>query len=156
MTQHGTIAKQLFLDGCNCAQAVLVAFEDMTGLDRPTAMKLASSFGGGLGRMREVCGAVSGASMVLGLLKGSSDPTDHAAKTAHYHLNQEFARRFREANGSIICRELLNGIGSAGGDPEQRDEHYYRKRPCPLLVEQAADIIDALLGEIDTAERVVE
>ena len=156
MTDHGKIAKDLFLSGCNCAQAVLCAFEDLTGLDRNTAMRLSSSFGGGLGRMREVCGAVSGGAMVLGLLKGPADPTDHAAKTAHYHLVQEFARRFKAENGSVICRELLAGAGTPGSDPEKRSDSYYQKRPCPLLVEQAAQILDDLLADIEKAQDVVE
>ena len=88
---HGEKAEKLFKEGYNCAQSVLCAFEDVTGFERETAAKLASSFGGGLGRMREVCGAVSGAAMVLGLAKGYSDPEDFDAKKAHYALIQEFA-----------------------------------------------------------------
>ena len=144
--QHGETAEQLFRDGYNCAQAVLIAFADVTGLERDTAARLASSFGGGLGRMREVCGAVSGASMVLGLVKGYADPTDADAKKAHYHLVQEFARRFREQNGSIICRDLLSGTAvRQGNDPEARTAAYYQKRPCPALVRQAAEILDEML-----------
>ena len=146
MKQHGELAYQLFLDGYNCAQAVFCAFEDMTGIDRDTGAALASSFGGGLGRMREVCGAVSGAAMVLGLAKGYSDPGNAEQKRSHYHLIQEFARRFKEKNGSIICRELLSGAGAApGNDPEARTEEYYKKRPCPQIVRQAADILDNML-----------
>lgn len=156
MTKHGEKAKDLFLSGYNCAQAVLCAFEDLTGLERDTALRLSSSFGGGLGRMREVCGAVSGAAMVLGLLKGPSDPADHAAKTAHYHLIQEFARRFREQNGSIICRELLSGAGTPGSEPEKRSDSYYKKRPCPVMVQQAADIIDDLLLETEPKDARAE
>ena len=144
--QHGETAEQLFRDGYNCAQAVLMAFADVTGLEPDTAARLASSFGGGLGRMREVCGAVSGASMVLGLAKGSADPTDADAKKEHYHLVQEFARRFREQNGSIICRDLLSGTAvRQGSDPEARTAAYYKKRPCPALVRQAAEILDEML-----------
>ena len=99
-----------------------------------------------MGRMREVCGAVSGASMVLGLVKGYADPTDADAKKAHYHLVQEFARRFREQNGSIICRDLLSGTAvRQGNDPEARTAAYYQKRPCPALVRQAAEILDSML-----------
>ena len=144
MTQHSMIAKSLFESGYNCAQAVLCAFADVTGLDQDTALRLASSFGGGLGRMREVCGAVSGAAMVLGLVCGSPDPTDHTAKTAHYHRVQDFARQFRERSGSIICRELLAGVGTPGDDPEQRTAAYYKKRPCAELVAQAAEILEQL------------
>lgn len=147
MIEHGKIAEDLFRQGYNCAQSVLLAFSDITGLDDTSAAMLASSFGGGLSRMREVCGAVSGAAMVLGIVKGYSDPTDHQAKKAHYHLVQEFARRFKERNGSIVCRELLAGAdASVGGDPAERTEAYYKKRPCPKLVRIAAEITDDLLN----------
>ena len=147
MTNHGEKAEKLFLKGYNCSQSVLLAFSDLTGLDDETAAKLASSFGGGLGRMREVCGAVNGAAMVLGLLRGYSDPDDYAAKNAHYALVQEFARRFKEENGSIICRELLSGTGAADGNmPEKRTDEYYKKRPCPAIVRQAAKILDEMLS----------
>ena len=145
---HGEKAEKLFLEGYNCAQSVLCAFEDVTGFERETAAKLASSFGGGLGRMREVCGAVSGASMVLGLAKGYCDPKDFEAKKAHYARVQEFARRFKEQNGSIICRELLSGVDTEkGGVPEKRTEQYYHKRPCALLCRQAAEILDEMFTE---------
>ena len=145
MKDHSAIAKQFFLDGYNCAQAVLLAFGDVTGLETETAAKLASSFGGGLGRMREVCGAVSGAAMVLGIARGYADPTDHEAKKEHYRAVQEFAHRFKERNGSIICRELLGGVGAPGTEPEQRTAEYYKKRPCPELVARAAQILDEML-----------
>lgn len=148
MKNHGEIAEKLFREGYNCAQAVLIAFSDETGLDQETAARVASSFGGGLARMREVCGAVSGAAMVLGMLKGYADPTDPTAKKAHYHLVQEFARRYKELNGSIICRELLKGVDTVkGSDPEARTDAYYRKRPCPALIHQAADILDEMLSK---------
>lgn len=151
MTDHGERAKALFLEGYNCAQAVFCAFEDETGLSRETAAKLASSFGGGMGRLREVCGAVSGALLTLGFLRGYADPRDPQAKKDHYRLVQEFARRSREQNGSIICRELLRGVETTpGGEPEPRTPEYYRKRPCPELIRQAAAIVDELLAE--TAE----
>lgn len=149
MKQHGSIAEGLFKEGYNCAQAVLIAFGDLTGLEQDTAAKLASSFGGGFGRMREICGAVSGAGMVLGIVRGNADPTDNEAKKTHYALIQEFARRFKEQNGSVICRELLSGVPdtTTGGEPEPRTQEYYRKRPCPALVRQAAEILDAMLSE---------
>lgn len=144
---HGKKAKELFLQGYNCAQSVLLAFGDLTGLEEDTAAKLASSFGGGLGRLREVCGAVSGAAMVLGILEGYDDPNDTEAKKTHYHRIQEFTKRFKEQNGSIICRELLKGVKTVeGGDPEARTADYYKKRPCPDLVEQAAQILDEMLS----------
>ena len=118
--------------GYNCAQAVACAFCDVTGLTMEAAARMASSFGGGLGRLREVCGTVSGAALVLGIVRGYSDPKDYAAKKAHYALVQEFARRFREANGSIVCRELLAGSAPPrGGAPEARTEEYYKSAPAP-------------------------
>ena len=107
---HAEKAEAYFRQGYNCAQSVLLAFGDMTGLDDETALRVSSSFGGGLGRLREVCGAVSGACMVLGLVKGYTDPDDREGKRAQYRLVQEFAERFREQNGSIVCRELLSGV----------------------------------------------
>lgn len=147
MSKHGDLAERLFREGYNCSQAVLLAFADVTGLDNDTAAKLASGFGGGLGRMREVCGAVSGAAMVLGLVRGYSDSKDAEAKKQHYKLIQEFAARFKEKNGSIICRELLTGVKTVeNGEPEPRTETYYKKRPCPLLVRDAAEILDDMIG----------
>ena len=146
--EHAEKARALFLEGFNCAQAVLCAFEDVTGLDRETSARLASSFGGGMGRLREVCGTVSGALLVLGQLCGYSDPEDARAKTEHYHLVQEFARRFKEINGTIICRELLEGVKTQpGNDPEARTAEYYASRPCLRHVGEAAEIVDQLLRE---------
>lgn len=143
---YAKTAEELFKNGCNCSQAVLLAFSDKTGLDEETSLKLASSFGGGMGRMREVCGAVSGALMVLGIVKGYSDLSDANAKKEHYALVQEFARLFKEENGSIICRELLSGVNATeGGVPEERTETYYRKRPCSELCFTAAKITEELL-----------
>lgn len=106
---HAAEARALFLEGYNCAQAVFCAFGDVTGLERDTSARLASSFGGGLGRLREVCGAVSGAAMVLGAAKGYAEPKDTKAKKEHYERVREFAGRFRDSEGSILCRELLSG-----------------------------------------------
>ena len=144
MNDHVERARELFCQGYNCAQAVLCAFGDVTGLDRDAAARLASSFGGGLGRLREVCGAVSGAAIVLGIARGYDDPTDPEAKKNHYRLIQDFAERFTEANGSIICRELLSGVeATIGGAPEARTETYYAARPCPNLVASAIAAEDA-------------
>ena len=146
MSEHAQLARSLFLQGYNCSQAVFCAFCDVTGLEIDAAARMASSFGGGLGRLREVCGTVSGAALVLGMTRGYADPKDYAAKKVHYALVQEFARRFREANGSIVCRELLRGVNvTEGGDPERRTAEYYRKRPCPNLAYCAAEILDGML-----------
>ena len=148
MSNHAELARELFMQGYNCAQAVVCAFCDVTGLEIDAAARMASSFGGGLGRLREVCGTVSGAALVLGIVKGYADPEDYAAKKAHYALVQDFARRFREANGNIVCRELLKGIGATeGGAPEARTEAYYKKRPCPNLAYCAAEILDEMLKD---------
>lgn len=148
---HAEKAEELFLEGYNCAQAVVCAFGDLTGLETDEAARLASSFGGGMGRMREVCGTVSGALMVLGLLRGYADPKDGAAKTAHYHLVQEFIRRFQKLNGTILCRELLKGVRTVPGrDPEPRTPEYYASRPCLRHVGEAAQIVDALLAAAAT------
>ena len=148
MIDHAALARALFTQGYNCAQSVLCAFGDVTGLDTEAAARMASSFGGGLGRLREVCGAVSGAALVLGIARGYADPADAQAKKDHYHRVQTFARRFQAENGSYICRELLSGVRTApGDDPEARTAEYYKKRPCPDLVWQAAHILEAMLGE---------
>ncbi len=146
---HAEEAKRLFMQGYNCSQAVFCAFCDLTGLDIDTAARLSSSFGGGIGRLREVCGTVSGALLALGLLRGYSDPADPEAKPAHYCLVREFARRFREKNDSIVCRELLKDVPvTPGGTPEARTPEFYARRPCLRLVGEAAEILDGLLAEV--------
>ncbi len=150
MTDHAGRAKALFLGGYNCAQAVFCAFTDVTGLDMTASARLSSSFGGGLGRLREVCGAVSAAAMVLGMAKGYDKPGHPELKKHHYELVRQFAARFREEGGSIICRELLSAAGlpvEEGGTPEARTAEFYEKRPCPKLVWQAARILDDMLAE---------
>lgn len=146
--QHGELARQNFENGCNCAQSVLLAFSDLTGLDDAVAMRLASGLGGGMARLREVCGAVSGMFLAAGMLLGDSGTPDRAAKTDLYARLQALAAQFREENGSIICRELLRGVQTAPGNaPEARTASYYRKRPCAELCRSAADLLDALLSE---------
>lgn len=141
--EHGKIAEENFKSGCNCAQAVLVAYSDELGIDRNTALKLASSFGGGMGRLREVCGAVSAMFMVAGLKYGYDDLNDPDAKKAHYELIQKLAAEFKQQNGSIVCRELLSlPSGADEPNPEQRTEKYYKKRPCADLCKCACDILD--------------
>lgn len=136
-------AKQRFLDGCNCAQAVFLAFSDLYDIDEKTALRLSSSFGGGIGRLREVCGCVSGMCMAAGLLYGYDDINDHDAKSEHYKRIQDLAEKFRNENGSIICRELL-GIGEKQEShiPEKRTAEYYKKRPCAELTAIAAAILE--------------
>ena len=148
MTNHAEIAKQLFFKGYNCAQSVFCAFTDVTGYDIDTSARMASSFGGGLGRLRETCGAVSAAALILGIVNGYADPADYEAKKQHYELVREFADKFKEKDKSIICRELLTEASlnpESGGAPEQRSEEYYQKRPCPNLVYDAALILDEMI-----------
>lgn len=143
LSKHSEIAKALFCEGYNCAQAVFAAFCDEMGLEFETALRLSSSFGGGMGRLREVCGAVSGMFMVAGMLRGYSDPKDKAAKAEHYALVQTLAKRFEEENQSIICRELLGlSVKKEAPTPEERTREYYKKRPCAELVACAAEILD--------------
>ena len=145
---HAKEAERLFLEGYNCAQAVFCAFRDVTGMELDAAARLSSAFGGGRGRLREVCGAVSGARLVLGMLRGYDDPKDPDQKKAHYALVQKFARRFQEKNGTIICRELLENVPiTPGGVPEERTPDFYARRPCPRLVDDAAAILDEILAE---------
>lgn len=136
-------AIELFKQGYNCSQSVFGAFYKECGIDFETAIKLSSSFGGGMGRLREVCGAVSGMFMVVGMIYGYTDPKDKASKTEHYKRIQELAESFKEKNGSIVCRELLGlEVKSETYVPEDRTTEYYKKRPCAELVGDAAEIID--------------
>jgi len=142
---HSEIAMDLFKQGYNCCQAVFGAFCEELGMDFETAMRLSSSFGGGMGRLREVCGAVSGMFMVAGLKYGYSSPLDSEAKSKHYELIQNLAKSFNDKNNSIICRELL-GLKTKIDSPvpEKRTETYYKTRPCVELVGDAANILDEL------------
>ena len=144
---HSQLAKKNFESGCNCAQAVLLAFSDLTGLDEGTAMKLSASFGGGMGKLREVCGAVSGAFMAAGMIYADDHIPTQEAKAAHYEKIRNLATRFKEENGSYLCRELLEGVPvSKDAAPEERTEQYYKKRPCGELCAIAAQLLDELLA----------
>ena len=143
MSEKAQRAKALFLEGYNCAQAVAGAFAPEMGLSVDAAARLASGFGGGMGRMREVCGAVSGMTLAASALRGYNDPKAGPEKTDTYAMIQELAGRFRAENGSIICRELLAkaGVAPAGGTAaEERTADYYKKRPCPELCRLCADL----------------
>lgn len=139
-------AMALFREGYNCSQSVFLAFEDRYAMDRKTALMLSSSFGGGMGRLREVCGAVTGMFLVAGVLYGYDDPKDMGAKTAHYQRIQELAQEFQKINGSIVCRDLLGlGAGKDSHVPEMRTAEYYKKRPCGQMVGIAAAIVERYL-----------
>ena len=171
MIDRGALAKEYFLKGYNCSQAVLLAFSDMTELDETVAMKMASSFGGGMGRLREVCGTVSASLMVLGILYGydAKAPTAGEDKPAHYARVQEYANRFRTECGSIICREILENhakylesqkeitkndeqiaaMRSNSSAPTPRTADYYQKRPCAEIAAKAANILDQYIQELN-------
>lgn len=136
-------AKELFIAGANCSQAVLLPFAQECGLDRDTALRLASGFGGGMGRLREVCGALTGMFMVANLQYGYSDITDKNIKDAHYALIQNLTARFKAETGTILCRELLDLPENQADIPvsEDRNAEFYQRRPCADLVALAAKIM---------------
>jgi len=132
-----------FREGYNCAQSLLLAFSDVTGFDKETSLKLSSSFGGGMGRLREVCGAVSSMFMVAGILRGYTTPNNDDIKGAHYSLIQDLGNRFKSECGSIICRDIL-GLeeGADSPAPSKRTEQYYKERPCENCIRIASEIIE--------------
>lgn len=147
-------ASGYFRQGYNCCQSVVMAFSDITGLDEATLATFASGFGGGMGRLREVCGAFSGMVALSGFISPAADPSSHASRTANYALVQEFASQFRSRNGgSIVCRDLLglNRNVKESPAPSERTSEYYKKRPCEQIVGTAAAIIaEYLLKESES------
>ena len=137
-------AVENFKQGYNCAQSVFLAFADELNFDRDIALKLASSFGGGMGRLREVCGAVSSMFAIAGLKQGYVSPDDDELKTQHYELIQKLAEKFKAKFDTIICRELLElPAGPDSPVPSKRTEEYYAKRPCEEFIKFAAEIIES-------------
>lgn len=144
MLKRAEKARELFKTGLNCSQSVVAAFADVTGLDETAAKRLSAGLGGGVGRQREVCGAVSGAAMVLGFVFSGEDGRD---KKRAYEKVREFSEAFKKRNRSIVCRELL-GLEkgtSESAEPSERTAEYYKKRPCADLVFDAAEILEAIL-----------
>ena len=141
---HGLKAAELFLSGYNCAQAVAVAFHEELGLTERQAARMASAFGGGMGRMREVCGAVSGMLMVLSQLYGYDTPGDDISKKRLYGEVQALAAGFRAENGSIICREILKNPPS-DPNPTPRTAEFYARRPCAKMVMTAARLMEQFM-----------
>lgn len=140
----GTVAKQKFLEGCNCSQAVACAFADEMNMNEETVKRLTIGFGGGMGRMREVCGTIAGAAFVLSALFGENN------KNVVYKMVQDVAEEFRKENGSVVCRELLGLSKSAPLTPvaEPRTNEYYKKRPCTELAEMMADILENYIAAL--------
>ena len=140
-------ARELFRSGYNCAQSVFCVFCDETGMDFESALKLSSSFGGGMGRLREVCGAVSAMFMIAGCLYGYTEPDNDEIKGRHYKLIQDLAEKFKKEHGTIICRELL-GLEKGENStpvPSPRTKEYYAQRPCENFIGSAAKIVDELI-----------
>ena len=145
-------ARRFFEEGYNCSQSVVLAFEDLFDMDRDTLLRLASPFGGGLGRLRQTCGCVSGMAMAAGALYGYSDPKAREEKADLYALIQQLAAEFEKENGSINCRQLLSSLMGvppeqvdAAPQPEARTPEYYKKRPCAALAASAAGILERKL-----------
>ena len=135
-------AVELFKSGYNCSQSVVAAFADMYWFTQEQALRMSASFGGGIGRMRETCGAACGMFLVAGLETGATEATDREGKAANYAVVQELAAEFKKRNGSLICGELL-GLKKkepVSTIPEERTAQYYSKRPCAKMVEEAARI----------------
>lgn len=143
-----------FMSGYGCCQSVVAAFADIYGLDREMALRVSAGFGGGVGRMRMMCGAVSGLVVLAGLEKGQTKGDDREGKAACYKLVQELLAQFKERNGSVVCAELLkmNGcpVVTDTNIPDQRNAEYYKKRPCVRKVEEAARIFAGYLSNMDT------
>ena len=147
MGQYTEKSKELFLQGYNCAQAIAGGFSEAVGLNFETAIQIASSFGGGMGGMREVCGALTGAFVILGVKYGYLSPTDAGAKANHYKLISNVGEKFKEKWDSILCRDLMKKLldekdAILGGKPEE-----YTKRPCLIIVEDVAKILEEILSK---------
>lgn len=135
-----------FKTGYNCAQSVFLAFSEELGFDKDTALKISSSFGGGMGRLREVCGAVSAMFAIAGLEKGYVSPNDDNAKAKHYALIQELAEKFKSEFGTIICRDLLELPDDSDSPiPSKRTKEYYQTRPCEDFIRHASEIVEQYL-----------
>lgn len=142
------LAKKLFTEGYACSQAIVLAFSDVVNVNEETLKKISLPFGGGLGRLRLTCGAVSGIAMVIGLVFSNDDLKDN--KLNVYEITREVVGMFEKRNGSIICKDLLENKGlqvEVAGTPEKRTNEYYKKRPCKELVYDAADILENYLIE---------
>ena len=142
------LAMNNFLKGYKCAQSVVLAFADIIDVDTDSLIRISSSFGGGMGRLREVCGSVSGMFIVAGYLYGYSTPETGQIKANHYSVIQELAHTFEQKNKSIVCRELLGlSVKEQSPVPEARTQEYYKKRPCKELIGMAAQILENYINE---------
>ena len=146
MSERSERAEELFKSGYNCSQAVFTAYADIFGIDSETALKISAGLGGGCGRQRELCGAVSGAVLAIGMKYGSTDGADREGKKLCYEKVREFSDEFRKTNPSIVCKELL-GLSQAEGsaEPEKRTDAYYKKRPCAQIVRDSAEALEKII-----------
>lgn len=141
-------AVQLFKSGCNCCQSVFTPYAGLYGMPKDEALMLTSAMGGGIGRMREVCGAVSAMALVCGYIDGNADPDNQVKKEKIYQRVRDMSDEFARQNGSIICKELLGILErEESAAPSERTEEYYAKRPCVRCIRCAAEIIESTLGE---------
>lgn len=153
MTIHEKKAEELFRAGYSCAQAAFCAYAEELGMDIDTAARLSSSFGGGMGRMREVCGAVSGALMALGAFRGYDDIEDINIKKEHYARVQALMKAFADELSSYVCRDIIKVIGTQEPMPTPRSDEFYKTRPCVKCVRCAVRLLDTMiLGLTDTEE----
>lgn len=141
-------ATALFMEGYNCSQSVFVAFSSQFGIDEATAKKISAGLGGGLGRQREVCGAISAASMVLGDIVSAQEGADQESKKKNYELVRELCNRFTQKHGTIICREMIKDLAkNKGAAPDERTAEYYQKRPCLRVIGDVSEILTDMLEE---------
>ncbi len=142
---HTKRAEELFMSGYNCAQSVFGAFSDVMGMDEKTALKISSAFGGGMGRLREVCGTCTGMFMVISVLYGYDTVNDELKKEL-YRKVQELAGKFKDEYGTIVCRELLKGLAvTSDYVPSPRTAEYYKIRPCVKFVSCAARLTEEFI-----------
>ena len=139
-------AEELFLSGYNCAQSVFCAFCEDFGIDFEVGLKMTSSMGGGMGRLREVCGAVSSMFLLVGLKRGYIENNNDEIKANHYKLIQDLADEFKNEFGSILCRNLL-GEDRGSYIPDKRTEEYYKTRPCAEFIKYAANLTEKIINE---------
>ncbi len=147
ITERREKAVNLFNQGYNCAQSVFLAYSDIYNIDEDLAKKISVSFGGGMGRLRETCGAVSAMAIIAGFEHPASNPDDQQAKTTNYAAVQSMVNQFKEKFGTINCGELLRLPVSKGPAPSERTAEYYAKRPCARFVAYATEILGKHLQE---------
>ena len=152
MRDKSAAAQDYFESGCNCAQSVLAAFCDEAGVSQTQAERLAWGLGGGMGKLGEVCGAVSAAFMALGGAAEGDDTRDKEQRMALYARVRAFAQTFEEKNGSILCRELMkNARDNAGSAQCEEKREFYLARPCRKYVDDAVEILSEMLAAADEA-----